>query len=315
MLVFNFVDADDILTKLNTPPPTPDGAVAIVRELERTSAPLVGDKWDAYLLAELGVRLRSLVDEWLQTGIQDDGSESLGSRNLWHTQTAAFTLTAYMERYPASVTLASNGSGLSVVIADVSALPAPTRNPFYDVGEEATRLFVGMMASDWYTRLCKCVHCGKYFLHARPRKVYTHGTFCCRQHQSHATAMKSTEAGRVRAKSELLEFAAEQLVKSKVSGPEWKESPKARTQLATQISGHIFKSGNPTLKAYTQVVKSNWVTRHRDEIEQKRIEIARSRQISPRPNGSRPAASSIKKRLSQGGLGGNRRSRRPPAET
>jgi len=290
MRIWNFVEADDILTKLNTPPPTADATAAFIRELARTSPPEIGDEWEAYLLAVLGVSLRSLVDQWLVTGIQDDGSESLASRNLSHTS-ASLDLAAYLERYPARVDFAANGSELSVCIADVGALPPPTLNPYYDVGEEATRLFLGMMTSDWKERLCKCVHCGKYFLHAHPRKVYTHGTFCCRQHQSHATAVRSTKARRVRAKSELLEFAAEHLVKSKVSGPEWKKSPETRTQLAIQISRHIFKSRNPILKAYAQVVKSNWVTRNRHEIEQKRIELARSRQISPGPSGSKTSSS------------------------
>jgi hypothetical protein len=274
MRISIFVSPDEVLHKLNLPPPTADAEVAFIRALENTSAQGIGNEWRPYLSAELGARFRGLVDEWLATGRRMDGSERPRSRNLSQTSAACFKVMSYMDRYPARVALSPDGSELSVDIAEVSTLPLPGPNPYYDNGEEAIRLFVGVITSDWRWQLCKCVYCGKYFLHARTRQVYSKGTFCCRQHQSHAAAVSGTKARRMAAKSALIELAAGRLLKAKETGTDWMRNPKTTARLASQISRHIQIAGNPTLKASTPVIKSNWVTRNRHAIERKRIELA-----------------------------------------
>jgi hypothetical protein len=265
MRVVNLVAAEEVLGTLNTPPVAPDAQEAYIRAMERTGAP--GPEWDSYLAAVLGARLRGLVDQWLVTGERKDHSEAPLSRNLAHTKTARFDVIFYMDRYPAAVVLTPDGSDLSVSIADITALPRQSSNPYFDLSLEGTRLFVGVMASEWKWRLCKCVHCGKYFLHPRPRKVYRKGTFCCRQHQSHGAAVASTKARRELVKSTLIELAAEQLLKLKVTDPAWQGNASIKVRVARQISRHR--------KAYAQVVESHWVTRNRLEIERKRTEFAR----------------------------------------
>jgi len=44
---------------------------------------------------------------------------------------------------------------LSVYLAEVSALPGPSGNPYFDVGVDATRLFVGLIPSETAAGLSK----------------------------------------------------------------------------------------------------------------------------------------------------------------
>jgi len=123
----------------------------------------------------LAIRLRIYVDEWLATGVKEDGSERPFQRNLGCTPQALLAVTTYMERYPATVDLTLDSYELSVYLAEVDALPSPSGNPYYDIALDATRLFVGAMASDWRWHLCKCRHCGRYFLHPKPRQSLPKG--------------------------------------------------------------------------------------------------------------------------------------------
>ena len=109
------------------------------------------------------------------------------------------------------------------------------------------------------------------FLHPHPRKVYRRGTFCCRQHQSHTTAIQRTKTRRLRVKLELIKAAATQLVACG-SGYEWKGDYAARAQLARQISKYVSVSRNPEIRAQYPL-RVHWVTRNRDRIEQKRVEL------------------------------------------
>jgi len=269
----NSVEADVIVVKLNTPAPSAEAHAKFVSDIQAQTVSLDND-WQGYLEAELAARLRGYVDEWLVTGIMENGSERPHQRALGRAPEALLAVTSYLERYPARVDLMPDSHELSVYLAEVSALPGPSGNPYFDVGVDATRLFVGLMASDWRWRLCKCHHCGRYFLHPKPRQVYRKGTFCCRQHQSHTTAVQRTRARRLRAKSQLVDFAAAQLVKWNVTGQEWKDDHARKVRLAKQISQHIWKSKDPNLTAEYPLVQVEWVTRNRHPIEQKRRELA-----------------------------------------
>jgi len=74
MLTVNLAQADQVVARLNTPAPAAELKPAFTREyLTRGAA--IGPEWDVYLGAMVGEKLRSYVDEWLQTGVRNDGSE------------------------------------------------------------------------------------------------------------------------------------------------------------------------------------------------------------------------------------------------
>jgi hypothetical protein len=112
--------------------------------------------------AQLAVKLRSYVEEWLATGIREDGSETPFERSLGRAPEAFLAVTTHLERFPAYLGFLLDSGELSVSLAEIGSLPPPSGNPYYDVALDATRLFAGLMACDWKHRLAKCRHCKRY---------------------------------------------------------------------------------------------------------------------------------------------------------
>jgi hypothetical protein len=139
--------------------------------------------------------------------------------------------------------------------------------------KEASRLFTGVMASDWKESICKCRYepCSQYFFLKNPRRSYAHGTFCCREHQSHASADALTRSFRTRAQMELIEAAARQLLQWGVRDPRWQDNDSRKRRLAEKLCEVIART---SYRGYRQELKVNWVTWHRQKIEQKRLEIS-----------------------------------------
>jgi hypothetical protein len=273
--ILNFVEIREVVVTLNIPPPTVEVEQAFYRKFDKKEAISSYDcanEYNAYLQTQRAAALRSYVDEWLWTGWREDGSERPDDRNLLGASGVYFALMSYMERYPAEVELQGDPPELSVRIGEISALHSPSGNPMFDVRIDAIRLFLGIFASEQKRQLCKCRHCGRYFLHPHPRKVYRRGTFCCRQHQSHASAVQRTKTRRLRVKSELIETAASELVKSTGGGSEWKGDYAARVRLARQLSKYVYMSRDPEIRAQYPI-RVHWVTRNRDRIEQRRVEL------------------------------------------
>jgi hypothetical protein len=146
--------------------------------------------------------------------------------------------------------------------------------------DEAARLLYGLMMSDWAHRLCQCPHCEAFFVKKKLRKTpYIHGTFCCRGHQSHASAVASTEDSRAAIRDELVGRAARWLQKWGIcpadwrddSAYNWRDDSAYKEDLASDLSESLL------CRRLRREVRANWVTRHQDAIEQKRLELIAER--------------------------------------
>jgi hypothetical protein len=219
----------------------------------------------------VSAQLRRLVDAWLQTGLDPNGSESPGKRTV--PRETAEAMSEYLSENPATYVPSLDPNGFYLVLA-VPSWSRPWAGNFFEAQRvESIRLLVGIMASHWLERLCKCRYspCGKYFLQAQPRRSYRHGTFCCRDHQRRASAEVLTKARRSRAKISLVESAAKFLVKRGRS-PAWQDDDGLKRRLAEFISTVV--SQDPNLQLGRQDVKLHWVTRNRPLIEQRRLQLA-----------------------------------------
>jgi len=238
--------------------------------------------WRALHATEVSSYLRVRIDEWLKTGLNQDGSESPRSKNLFATEQGRWAVMNYLEKHPPNVMLHADSPGLTVIFGRVRWEQSPQNEFFLTRAKEADRLFTAVMVGDWKESLCKCRYsrCGRYFMLPKPRRLYKHGTFCCREHQRLTSATTSTKDRRSRAVRDLIDLAAERLVKWQacgkdtkwhVRGPDWQDDTSLKNHLAAALSAVLAR--NPNLHANRQEVKVNWVTRHRAEIEQKRVTL------------------------------------------
>jgi hypothetical protein len=148
--------------------------------------------------ALVSAHLRTLVDEWLETARDPDGSEWPSRRDLGKALRGWEVASEFLADSPPSMYPASEGGGFGLTIAEPH-WGRPRAGDFFAAQEvTAGRLFVGVLASDWQPRLCKCRYspCGRYFVGAKIRKGYRHGTFCSREHRAHASADALTKARR-----------------------------------------------------------------------------------------------------------------------
>ena len=227
----------------------------------------------------LATQFRELVDEWIETGRHADGSESPSSRNLFHTSKAIQAVKKCARETPLQLMVIDKISELVVAIGTESAHPELPVSFYHWAAsfgrglKEASRLFTGLMASDWKESICKCRYepCSRYFLFENPRRSYAHGTFCCREHQSRASADALTRNSRTRAQMKLIEAAARQLVQWGVRDPLWQDDNRRKRRLAEKLCEVIART---SYRGYRQELKVNWVTWHRRKIEQKRLEIS-----------------------------------------
>jgi hypothetical protein len=160
--------------------------------------------------ALVSAHLRALVDEWLETGRDPDGSEWPSRRDLCKAPRGWEVASEFLDQSPPTVFPAAEGGGFSLVIAEPH-WGRPWAGDFFAAQQVAAgRLFVGVLASDWQQRLCKCRYspCGRYFVGAKVRQGYRHGTFCSRAHRARASADAVTKARRRRSRLDLIEVAA-----------------------------------------------------------------------------------------------------------
>jgi len=228
----------------------------------------------------LASQLRELVDEWLNTGRSTDGRESPSTRNLFRTAKAIQAVRQCAGETPLRLLVDDHLSELAVAIGTE---PASSGLPFsfylsdsFERGlKEANRRFTGLMASDWKESVCKCRYepCSRYFLLKKPRRSYAHGTFCCREHHSHASADALTRNLRTRGQRELIEAAARQLLKWGIRDRLWQRDDNRKRRLAEKLCEDVI----PRMRSrgYRQEVKVNWVTWHRGQIERKRLELSK----------------------------------------
>jgi hypothetical protein len=144
------------------------------------------------------------------------------------------------------------------------------KEKIFDVVEhDATRLFCALIASDWRVKVCKCrfQQCGLYFLQESPgRKRYQHGTFCCKAHQNHTSAVLANRRRRSYMGAKQVEIAARELIRKKRT-PDWRVNKSQKVQLASDVSARIYGSG--------RIVTLNWVTRNAEKIDRRRRELSK----------------------------------------
>lgn len=109
------------------------------------------------------------------------------------------------------------------------------------------------------------------FYTSKAAQSYKHGTFCCGDHASHATAVQSAHLSRNRAMQELIEAAARELLKWKIADPQWQGDSDIKGHLAAKLCQVIAAR---RLEGYRQDVRTHWITRHESAIEQKRVELS-----------------------------------------
>jgi hypothetical protein len=217
--------------------------------------------------------LRTLADEWLETGRDANGSEYPSQRNLLKTRRGLGAVSEFITQCPPSLGPSIDRSGFGLILA-APDWSRPWAADFFEAQEvTARRLFVGIMASDWMMRLGKCRYppCGRYFVRSKFRRCYRHGTFCSREHRGRASADAVTKARRSRAKGCLIDAAARWITKMGDRAT-WPNEPDLKRRLAEFLSKRTLH--DPNLRAGREPLKVNWVTRNRLAIEQRRLELA-----------------------------------------
>jgi hypothetical protein len=223
----------------------------------------------------VATRLRMHVDEWIDTGVTPNGGEVPLKRDLVKAPGATKLLRDYVEQH--RPTLPSSPGRLEFVfemchpaVADGSLDSARRFDLVSRAFEETARLFSGLMLSEWGQRLCRCryVACGQYFLKKCLRhSPLVHGTFCCAEHQRNASAGDCVRKSRANQRRELIEKAAALLVRWRIAGPQWQEDRNRKLKLAFALSETKF------CERHKLVLGSNWVTRHCQPIEKRRLEL------------------------------------------
>lgn len=217
--------------------------------------------------------LRTLVDAWLETGRDSNGSEQPSLRNLLKTRRGWGAVSEFIAQSPPKMSPSIDPTGFGLILA-APDWSHPWAADFFEAQEvTANRLFVGIMASDWQQRLCKCRYlpCGRYFIGSKLRHCYRHGTFCTREHRGRASAEAITKARRSHGQSCLIDAAAQWLTKMGCSAT-WPNDHDLKRRLAEFLSKRTLQ--NPTLRAGRELVRVNWVTRNRVAIEQRQLELS-----------------------------------------
>jgi hypothetical protein len=227
-----------------------------------------------FRVALTSARLRTYVDAWLETGRHSDRSELPAQRNLREAFVAHTAVWEYMAKAPVQWIPSRDLADFDFVgyVAERGGYSGEVRGFFEAQDVEATRLFVGTMASDWKDRLCKCryLNCGCYFLYARPRKRYSYGTFCSGEHMRRAAAVRFVRLARSRGTQALIDAAARTLRDRKIRSSDWQDDAYLKRQLASKLCLAISRE---KLHGYRQEVKVNWITRHQEMIERRRCEL------------------------------------------
>jgi hypothetical protein len=226
----------------------------------------------------LASQLHELVDEWLETGRDGDGREFPYERNVFHTAKAIQVVERCASDTPLRLMSSANRSEWVVVFGTAPARSGPSvsfyrSGTFEDGLKEAGRLFTGLIMSDWKESICKCRYrpCGRYFFLGKPRRSYRHGTFCCREHQSHASADACIRKLRTDVRMQLIETAARELLERGITDSLWQDDANRKRLLAEALCHVIARKA---MHGFREEVKANWVTRNRKKIEQRRLELS-----------------------------------------
>jgi hypothetical protein len=224
----------------------------------------------------VATRLRMYVDEWIDTGVTPNVGEVPLKRDLARAPAAAKMLRDYVEQHRPR--LASSPKRRELVFEmcqpgtdeDVAWRRRGRFDRVCRAFEEADRLFAGLMLSEWGQRLCRCRYsvCGQYFLKESLRPApLVHGAFCSPAHQRKASAGDCVRKSRARHRRQLIEKAAAFLVRWRIASPPWQQDRNRKLLLASALSA------TQLCQRHRLVLTSNWVTRHCQPIEKRRLQL------------------------------------------
>jgi hypothetical protein len=217
-----------------------------------------GSKRAAAVL-EFDNTLRSLVDQWIQSG-RDSGVDEPYKRDIcWYSprypEPIFRTLTVFWERNPPTVIVGRDGRSA------VKRKP-PSLNPRYlsrEAHKTAIHCFQQLLDSPARYLLSRCDGCGTYFVRRRaPRKdmPIKRGTFC--KNCKGLGGARRTVATREQRKKEVIGWAADYW-------PKW-----AQTRLHARQSEWIAQQVNRELAKHRWIhdpVTGKWVTQNKKSIE------------------------------------------------
>ncbi|UWZ85272.1 hypothetical protein [Occallatibacter riparius] len=205
-------------------------------------------------------QLGSLVDEWIDSGFDEHGTEHpyerflpdglmLDDRSVGvSTSLAIRSIERYQQVHPPRLHVRPRG-GIDISFA---AEGFEVKSGDQVPAQAAIRLFIEFFRSEWIFRLMRCAHCRTYQIIRSPRREYVRGWHCsaCRKTAAAATSVKKSR--------ELMQMrrlnAAARAICSGLP---------ARAEKALWIAGRA----NHALALHERI-KRNWVTRNLAQIEQ-----------------------------------------------
>ena len=270
------LDKRELLELLNIDQPARETWESMVQRYSENSGAVPADEVHLLWLVEVSRWLRYSVDDWLQTGLNADGSESPRMKDLFRTRQAVLAVHKYADEHAAAVSFSPLVSEPIITIGEPHKYLEEWNAFFLEARKEADRYFTSLMASDWRQSICQCrfAPCSRYFLLDKPRRCYRYGTFCCKKHQNSGTSEAYLRQRRIQAKDELIEVAAKLLLKWRVDKPDWHTDTTRKHRLAAELSLHVSER---RLHNYLQETGVGWVTRHQMLIEQRRAALGTDR--------------------------------------
>jgi hypothetical protein len=205
----------------------------------------------------LSTRLRSLVDEWLDSARSKNDCEDPHKRLPGPFGKAA--LAEFWSSNKVTQYIGEDGELELIFPPERRTLSAEGKeDPVADSEHEALRLFSCFMVEPRLKeRFAKCRKCGIYYCTLRKlADIYMKGTYCesCR---SQVTAKRSQSDRRSKWKNKILTLAAK-------IWPLWK----SRAQQGER-SAWVAERVNKKLAWHEQRIRKNWVTRNEGEILEK----------------------------------------------
>jgi hypothetical protein len=269
-------DPERIIQVLNRKQPTEEDCRVARARFDGRLAPIPQEEFKPFFEEYLSKQLRSYVDPWLESGKKPDGSEKPLDREV--SALSKLKVHAYLDTHRPEFILSSDPWGFAFVLDPFTDHAVTRETVFEAVQNNAIRMFCALISSEWRVNVCKCRYapCGRYYLLGKPRRTYRHGTFCSAAHRGHASALALTKARRSHERAGFLELASRWLVAAKV-GPTWADDDALKRRLSRYLCNQIGRRSG--LRAGCQPVRINWITRHRDEIERRRLLCS----VVPRP--------------------------------
>lgn len=220
-------------------------------------------------MAKHASKLRELVDEWIDSGIQADGSEQPRSRRLSDASVVEYVeaegivsavgkpksrirrmVNDYQQRYPMFIQLQDDGRTLPVFAAEGGdELRADKRPPM--PGREVVRLFIQFYDSPWIFRLMRCARCRTYQLVNAPRQSYVRGWHCAGCSKT-AAATRCVSQARADERERKLQACAAAWAKGEPKHAE-------RRAWVLEQANKLFPYGN--------LIKRNFIARNLAEIQ------------------------------------------------